>query len=171
MTVDTTIIFPQPGERVFSPGNSLELQTYHQELIFTLERMYERLAQGINGNIRASILGADEQWTPIVRDSANSGTTFTYSHQVGWVFRQGIFVDCWFDVQWTANTGAITGNMYVELPYLVAITDEKPFVGVVQPSGFTFTGGTACVVNGIDNSYRAEIWNTGDAFTTANPGS
>lgn len=61
--------------------------------------------------------------------------------------------------------------MYLELPYKVAVTTEKPFVGLLQPSVFTFTGGTECVINAISDTYRGEIWNTGSAFTTANQGS
>jgi len=170
MTLPTNIILPLRTDMVRS-GNAEDLDKYMRELVFSLQRMYEQLSQGVNGDIRANFLEPDRRWTPVLKDTANSGTTFTYDHQIGWVHRQGIFVDVWADVKWTANSGAITGNMFLELPYKVAVTDQKPFVGVVQPSIFTFTGGTACVVNAIDDTYRAEIWNTGDAFTTANQGS
>lgn len=170
MTVNSNIILPLHDEKIRS-GNPEELDKYIRELIFSLQRMYENLAQGINGDIRADFLEPNRRWTPTLKDTANSGTTFTYDHQKGWVHRQGIFVDCWFDIKWTANSGAITGNMYVELPYKVAVTDEKPFVGVAQPSIFTYTGGTECVLNAISDTYRCEVWNTGSAFTTANQGS
>lgn len=170
MTVETSIILPLHTDKIRSQRPE-DLESYFRELIFTLTRMYERLAQGINGDIRASFLEPDRNWTPIIKDTANSGTTFTYDHQVGWVYRKGLLVDVWFDVEWTANTGAITGNMYLELPYKVAVTTEKPFVGLLQPSVFTFTGGTECVINAISDTYRGEIWNTGSAFTTANQGS
>lgn len=169
-TVNTNIIFPLHGDMIRS-GKPEDLEKYLRELIFTLQRMYENLAQGINGDIRANFLEPDRKWTPVLKDTANSGTTFTYDHQIGWVFRQGIFVDVWTDIKWTGNTGAITGNMYVELPYKVAVTSQKPFVGVVQTSAITYTGGTGCVVNAISNTYRAEIWNVGTGFTTANQGS
>ncbi len=170
MTINPNIILPLHSEQILS-GNPEELDRYFRELIFTLQGMYEDLAQGINGDIRADFSEPNRQWTPILKDSANSGTTFTYDHQKGWVLRQGIIVDVWFDVKWTANSGAITGNMYVELPYKVAVTDQKPFVGVAQPSIFTYTGGTECVLNAISDTYRCEVWNTGSAFTTANQGS
>lgn len=142
-----------------------------RELVFSLQQMYEQLAQGINGDIRGDEFQGRENWTPVLKDTADATTTFTYDYQDGWVLRRGLMVDCFFDVKWTANTGAIAGNMYVELPYKVAITDQMPFVGVCQPSIFSFTAGTTCVVNAITNSYRAEIWNTGNGFTTANQGS
>lgn len=170
MTVPQTIILPLHSEQIKS-GKPEALDKYMRELIFSLQRMYEDLAQGINGDIRADFSEPNRQWTPILKDTANAGTTFTYDHQIGWVLRQGIFVDVWGDLKWTANTGAITGNMYVELPYKVAVTEQKPFVGVVQPSIFTYTGGTECVINAIDDTYRGEIWNTGSGFTTANQGS
>ena len=170
MTVATNIVLPLHSEKIRS-GNPEELEKYLRELVFSLQRMYEDVAQGINGDIRADFSEPDRSWTPILKDTANSGTTFTYDHQKGWVLRQGLLVDVWFDVEWTANTGAITGNMYIELPYKVAVTDEKPFVGIVQPSVFTYTGGTECVLNAISNTYRCEVWNTGSGFTTANQGS
>jgi hypothetical protein len=170
MTVPSNIILPVHSEQIKS-GNPESLDRYFRELIFSLQRMYEQLAQGINGDIRANFSEPNRRWTPILKDTANSGTTFTYDHQIGWVLRQGIFVDVWYDIKWTANSGAITGNMYVELPYKVAVTEEKPFVGVVQPSIFTYTGGTECVINAIDDTYRGEIWNCGSGFTTANQGS
>jgi hypothetical protein len=170
MSVPTNIQFPLHTDRILSK-NPEELEKYLRELTFTLQRMYEELAQGINGDIRANVLEPNRRWTPVLKDTANAGTTFTYVHQVGWVFRQGFMVDCWFDIEWSANSGAITGNMYVELPYQVAVTTEKPFVGVVQPSAFAYSGGTECVLNGVSDTYRGEVWNVGDGFTTANQGS
>lgn len=170
MTLPTNIIFPMQSDLI--KGLDLkDMNKYLMELTFTLQRMYEELAQGINGDIRADWSQENRTWTPILKDTANSGTTFTYDHQIGWVYRQGLLVDVWGDVKWTANSGAITGNMYIELPYKVALTDQKPFVGVVQPSIFTYTGGTECVMNAISDTYRGEIWNCGSAFTTANQGS
>ncbi len=170
MTLPENIIFPLHSEMIDS-NDPEALDNYLRELVFTLQTMYRKLAYGINGNIRADFSEPGRTWTPILRDTANAGTTFTYVHQIGWAFRQGIFVDVWADVEWSANTGDITGDMYLELPYKVARTNEMPFVGVLQPSIFAFTGGTECVINAISDTNRGEIWNTGDAFTTANQGS
>jgi len=170
VTVPENIIFPLHTELLRS-NKPEDLEKYMREFVSSLQEMYEQLAYGINGDIRSDTFQPNQRWTPIVKDTANSGTTFTYDHQTGWVYRQGIITDVWCDVQWTANSGAITGNMYIELPYKVSLTNNIPFVGVVQPSVFAFTGGTACVANAISNTYRAEIWNTGTGFTTANQGS
>jgi len=165
MTVPTNWNFPLHAERILSEEHS-EQEKHWREFIFSVQRMYEELAQGINGDIRANALEPDRQWTPVLQGAGTSGT-FTYDHQVGWVFRQGIFVDAWFDVKWTA-AGTAAGNLYVELPYIAAVSSQKPFVGVVQPSGITYTGGTEIVVNAIPDTYRGEFWNTGTGFTTAN---
>jgi hypothetical protein len=167
MSVPSTIQFPFHTDRILS-GDSKDLEKYLRELTFSLQRMYEDLAQGINGDIRANVLEPNRRWTPVLKDTGNAGTTFTYVHQIGWVYRQGLMVDSWFDVRWSSNSGAITGNMYVELPYQVAVTSEKPFVGVLQPSIFAYTAGTECVINAISDTYRCEVWNVGDGFTTAN---
>ena len=170
MTLPSSIVFPLHSDMIMT-GEAKDLDKYMRELIFSLQRMYEDLAQGINGDIRADFSEESKTWSPILKDTANAGTTFTYDHQIGWVLRQVIMVDVFWDIKWTANTGAIAGNMYVELPYKVAVTNQMPFVGVAQPSIFTFTGGTECVINAISDTFRAEVWNTGDAFTTANQGS
>lgn len=167
MTLPESKDFPIHTDKILS-GNPKELEKYLRELIFSLQNTYGEVARTINGNIRADFSESNISWTPVLKDTANSGTTFTYNHQHGFVYRQGIMTDVFFDIEWTANTGAITGNMYIELPYKVAVTNEKPFVGVLQSSQFAYGGGTYCVVNGISNTYRAEIWNSGSGFTTAN---
>lgn len=170
MTIPETIILPRVSEQLLAGGGGA-LVAYLRELTFSLQSMYEQVAWGVNGDIFTDASEPSTAWSPIVKDTVNPATTFTYAHQTGWVYRNGIFVDVWFDVAWTANTGAITGNMYVELPYQVALTNDAPFVGVLQPSTFAFTGGTECVLNAVSDTYRAEVWNTGTGFATANQGS
>lgn len=170
MTLPTDIILPIHTDRILT-GTPEHLEKYIRELIFTLETMYRDLSETINGEIFSDTFLSPLNWTPVLADTANPNTTFTYDHQTGWALRQGLITDCWFDVKWTANSGAITGNMSIDLPYLVAESAQKPFVGTCQPSIFAFTGGTGCVVNAIQNTYRCEVWNVGDGFTTANQGS
>jgi len=169
MTLPLTTILPLHSERIKKGGEDLD--AYMRELIFSLQRQYEEMAQAINGDTRRSVDEGSFQWQPLLKDTANAGTTFTYDHQIGTVLRRGLMIDVFFDVKWSASAGAITGNMYLELPYKVAVSEEKPFVGSVQPSAFAFTGGTACVINAIQNTYRLEVWNVGDGFTSANQGS
>jgi hypothetical protein len=158
LTIPTNIILPLP--------NTDDLNVYLRELNFSLQTMYEQLAQGINGDIRADYAKGRELWTPVLKGSTVAGT-FTYNHQAGWVLRQGIINDVWFDVSWSA-AGTAAGNLYVELPYKVALSNQKPFVGIVQSSVLAYTGGTGIVINGISNTYRGEFWNVGSGFTTAN---
>jgi len=141
-----------------------DMPTFISEMNHALERMYEDMAQAINGNIKSNYAIGRQNWIPLLRGTTAPGT-FTYVNQSGTVLRQGLINDVWFDISWTATTA--TGNIYLELPYKAALVNNLPFVGVVQPSGFAFTGGTAVVINAISNTYRGEFWNTGSAFTTA----
>ena len=47
-------------------------------------------------------------------------------------------------------------------------SNNKPFVGVIQPSAFAYTGGDEVIINAIPNTFRGEFWNTGDMFATTN---
>lgn len=162
MTLPSDIFFPYDRNRILS-GKPEEIESYLRELTVNLEQMYGNLVQNINGLIRADFTTDD--WTPILKGTTLAGS-FTYSHQHGWVLRRGIIVDVWGDIDWTATTA--TGNLYVELPYRVAITNQMPFVGTVQSDTFAYTGGTYCVINGISNTYRGEIWNSGTGIASVN---
>lgn len=142
------------------------MENYLRELTVALQDMYEQITNNVNGTIRANAFTQRDQWVPILKGTAVEGT-FTYTHQIGWVLRQGLIVDVWADIAWTAS-GAAAGNLYVELPNRVALSDQKPFVGVVQSSAFAYTGGTGIVINGIPSTFRGEFWNVGSGFTTAN---
>lgn len=164
MTLPSSIILPLRPETVF---NDLEaVNNYLRELTVALQEMYESIASNVNGQFQADVFEQSEQWQPTLAGTTTAGS-FTYGNRVGWSLRQGIMTDVWFDVSWTA-TGGAAGNLYLELPYLVATSDGKPFVGVCQSSALAYSGGTGIVVNGIPNTYRAEFWNVGTGFTTAN---
>lgn len=166
MTIPTTIDFPLRPESLTSDIESIQI--YLSELTVALQEMYEILADNANGNILSNAYQQNQQWIPTLDGSSTSGTfTYVTDHQIGWVKRQGIMIDVWFDIAWTA-VGTATGNLILNLPYEVAETDEKPFVGICQPSSITFTGGTGIVINAIPNSFTADFWNIGDGFATAN---
>lgn len=158
MTLPSNIIFPEL--------QSDNVSNYSKELSFTLQRMYEQIAENINGELRADYSDGRQLWKPVLDGSSISGT-FTYVHQSGWSLRRGLIIDCWFDVQWGAS-GTAAGNLYLILPYKVAVSNNMSFVGVVQPSNITYTGGTEIVINAISDTYRGEFWNTGSAFVSAN---
>jgi len=164
MTIPESLIFPNPPDRVLE--EPARFQQYIREMIFTLQRMYEDVAQGINGDIRTNDDIGNRQYLPAVFGVSSAGAgTYAADKQIGWVLRQGLMVDVWFDVTWTAHTG--TGNLYLELPYLVANSLEKPFVGVLQVSNLTYTG-DYCVMNAIPNTRRGEIWVCSAGAATAN---
>lgn len=161
MTLPVNIILPLRSEDIRS-NDPRKHEEYQRELIFRLQQMYADIVQNVNGDIREFI-------------ATVSGTTIvgvgTYDHQIGWYLRQGLMVDVWFDVQWTAHTG--TGNLFLNLPYRVFNTrasgaTNKPFVGVLQPSSVTFAVGTAAVINAIPKTFRGEIWEYGSGIPTVN---
>lgn len=163
MTLPSNIIFPLRAD--FTDFNDID--RYLRDLVFELQRMYENVAQGVNGDIRASAYTQRNKWTPVLKGTTVEGT-FTYTHQIGWVLRQGLITDVWFDVEWTGS-GTAAGNLYLELPYRVARTDEKPFSGALQSSTIAYGAGkTVLSINAISNTFRGEIWSSGSGVATAN---
>jgi len=155
LTLPTSIILPQYR----GSEDVAQVVKYQKELVYSLQRMYENVVQNVNGDIR--------QFTPQVFGATTAGAG-TYSSQVGWYLRQGIMVDLWFDVTWTAHTG--NGNLYLQLPYKTfnASTTAIPFVGVLQPDSVTFATGTAAVINAFPDSFRGDIWSYGSGIPSAN---
>lgn len=163
MTLPTSNIYP--AVTTFRAMD--DLTKYLRDLVFALEDRDEQLADAINGDIRGNAFTQREQWTPVLKGATTAGT-FTYTHQIGWVYRQGLLVDVWFDILWTAQAGA-AGNLYVELPYRVAVSAGKPFVGPLQTATIGYGAGqTVLNVNAIPNTFRGEIWSSGSAAATAN---
>ena len=172
MTLPTNINLPLHSDRIRSQDPK-ELDNYFRDLIYELSRMYERIAHGVNGDIRGNFGLTEATWTPTIKgttEGANAVVTYVDDGQVGYVLRKGLLVDVWFDIEWSAIFN-FSDNLYVELPYKVAkvtTASTMPFVGVVQPSAITYTGGTEMVINAIPDTFRGELWNTGSAFPTAN---
>ncbi len=135
MTIPSTTILPLHSERIKEGGE--ELDKYLRELIFSLQRQYEDVAQAVNGDIRSDVDIGSRQYIPTVSGSSTEGSG-TYDHQVGWVLRQGLLVDYWFDIKWTAHTG--TGNLIVDLPYLSIESEQNPFVCVISAENIAFSG-------------------------------
>ena len=149
------------------PENKEEVNNYIVEMVYELQNMYNELSDSVDGSLKSSFYQQKELWTPVLNGTTTSGT-FTYTNQIGWVFRQGLMVDIWGDLSWTA-VGAATGNLYVELPYKVANSSEIPFVGFVQSSNIPYAAGNSYIsINAIPDSYRGEIWQSGSAIPTAN---
>ena len=119
MTLPTEWIFPLNEERLHS-RNVQDIGDYVEELVTTLTAMYSQVSQAVNGDIKEFIPQVFGLTTPGVG---------TYSIQDGWVLRQGLMVDVWFAVSWTAHTGS--GQAYIQLPYKVKNSLSEPFAGQV----------------------------------------
>lgn len=144
-----------------------DLIRYIRDLTYQLKTRDEEVVQVVNGDIKGSAYAFQDKWTPILKGTVTPGT-FTYVHQSSWSLRQGLFTELWFDVQWS-SAGTAAGNLYLELPYSVAMSFNTPFVGVLQPSNINYGAGfTDLVINAIPDTNRGEIWKTGSTSGTAN---
>lgn len=163
MTLASNIIFPERSEF----KDMEDVGDYLTEFTFELQRMYENLAQGVNGDIRASAFTQRNQWLPNLEGTTTAGT-FTYTRQIGWSLRQGLMTDAFFDIEWT-GLGTAAGNLYVVLPYKVANSDGMPFSQALQTSTIAYGAGqTVLSINAIPNTFRGEIWSSGSGTVTAN---
>ena len=157
MTLPTDIIFPFRPEQLTSDDPQKRVE-YQRDFVFTLTRMYQDMAQAINGDIR--------DFTATVLGATTTGTG-TYTKQSGTYLRQGLMVDYWFDIEWTAHTG--TGNLTIQLPYKVRNVLNQPWIGVVTVDDITFPAGTTYVtIRGINSTYTAEVIASGSAISSAN---
>lgn len=158
MTVPSNVILPT---RVDYPDNE-EYERKHNEAI---KNYLDDIVKATYGEYQSDFETGQESYIPKVLGATTAGDA-SYARAVGWTLRRSLMVDVWFDVQWTGHTG--TGNMYIELPYIVASTSGLPYVGIIQSSTITYAGYDGLVCNAISNSYRLEIWSTGTGAVTAN---
>ena len=135
MTLPLDTLLPLHSEKIKEGGESLN--TYLRDLTTTLQRQYDDIAHTINGDTRRSVDTGSRQYTPTVSGLTTAGVG-TYVHQTGWVFRQGLMIDFFFDLRWTAHTG--TGSLIVDMPYQCAEIDHFPFVGPIMAQNVVFTG-------------------------------
>lgn len=147
------------AEMMKNPRSGID-QTW-RDFIYDLRDMYREIAYNVNGTLRSDTFPGSFQWKPNL-DGSTTGS-FTYDpasggHQTGWALRQGNIIELWFDIQWTATTAS--GDLYLELPYEVASSNDTPFVGVLQASGITYTAGSDLVINAIPDTYRGDIYYT-----------
>lgn len=159
--------------RVPDPPQDLEKnpQTatkYLRELGTEFKKAYREIAENSNGDTLWNYGNNERKWEPEVFGVSTAGEgTYSADKQIGWAFRQGLMTDIWFDITWTGHTGS--GNMYVQLPYTVAKSNEKPFVGTIQASSIAFAGSaTYLVLNAIPDTLRAEVWSCTTSAATAN---
>ena len=160
MSLPSNIVLPVMGNNQDPEG----MGNYLHDLVLALQTMYEDLTENINGYIRNNADIEQSQWLPTLNGITPG--TFTYTQQVGWSIRQGIYTHVFFDVTWTA-IGTAAGNIYLELPYRVTLSSGMPFVGTLQSSNFLYLG-NYLVINAIPDTYRGEVWSVAPALPTAN---
>lgn len=159
---------PYRRELILS-GRPADLDMYLRELITELQDQLRDIKTAFGGSYSWSENTGSQGafWQPEVFGATTAGAgTYAANKQIGTVRRSDNMVELFFDVTWSAHTG--TGNMYVQLPYKPITSQEKPFVGVIQDSGITYTAGTRLVMNAIQNTFRGEIWTCGDGVATGN---
>jgi len=158
MTLPTTIDLPSIEDN----QNSNDRDKYLKDLVKELQGMYESLTENINGFIRNDTEVDQAKWTPTLNGTVAG--TFTYTTQVGWSVRQGIYTELFFDIEWSSTTAS--GNIYLELPYKVTKSSGKPFVGAVQYTLALAATYPVVVINAIPDTYRGEFWICGPTVTT-----
>ena len=145
MSLTTDLNLPLPKD-----FKSKDKDDYLNELVKSLQSMYEKVAQNVNGTLRNSALTDSSEWIPTLVGGTTAGTT-TYVRQTGWVLRSGILTDVWFDIEWSATTA--TGTLYLVLPYSVTKSPDEPFIGPVRTSGITYgTGFTSMVCSALQTT-------------------
>lgn len=120
-----------------------------------LEEMYRVIATAINGS--------QNEWTPTV-DGSTTGAG-TYTTQTGYYYRQGLLVDCWWHVIWSAHTGA--NDLRIALPFTIKNSADV-WVGEVIGNSLAYPGGeTQALLKGINNTKYAEVIATADGAASA----
>jgi hypothetical protein len=143
-----------------------EIDEFLTGLVKDVREDYEELSKGISGEIRGSCFTQKQQWIPTLAGSTNEGV-FTYTRQIAWIYRQGLIVDVWADVEWT-NEGGATGSLYAKLPYMVTNSDGLPFQTAVQTSIFAYGAGhTSIFMLAEPDSYKGYFWGSGTGVATA----
>lgn len=156
-----------PSRKSYNLKKSEESNDNLDSVFYELQKDFQGVIDTLGGTFKSSYLTQRSQWIPILKGTTTEGT-FTYTHQRGYVFRQGLIVDVWGDVLFTGS-GSAAGNLYVELPYKVTLSDGIPFIGTASSSTVAFGAGhTSISVNAISDTYRGEFWTCGSANAMAN---
>jgi len=136
--------------------NGEDMDRYLTDLVGEIQGMYENLTNNVNGFIRNNADTDQSKWTPTISTTGVAGT-ITYTRQVGWSVRQGIYTELWFDIEWSA-IGTSTGKVYIDLPYKVTLSEGMPFIGTIQLGSIPFSPYTSSYVNAIPDTYKASVW-------------
>ena len=163
-----------PSQKVF-PFNIENFPTLDEEAqliqwkekISSLHEMYEDIVQVVNGDM--TYIGFDSadqsQVIPLISGTTSKGIG-TYSDREIWRLRQGLLCHIWFDISWTAHTG--TGNIYVDLPWEVALTSYDPFIGTIESDNINLTSTYSWLtINCQSSTFKGNIIRSGDSITSS----
>lgn len=103
-----------------------------------IEDLYSTVAREVNGRV--------ESYTPALSGSTTAGTV-TYTTQTGWYYRQGLMVDYWFDVVWSAWAGGPAGNIQLTLPYKTFNAATTVWVGECTATSLTLANASDTFIN------------------------
>jgi len=137
MTIPDRSNLPYYSEQISSGGK--DLAEYVRELVSALNTQYNGIYQTISGSVSDDLGVGGWQYIPTVIGSTTEGVgTYVADHQTSYVMWQGIFVDAYIDIGWTAHTG--TGDLIIEMPYQCVTYDNYPFIGTVMSENLIFSG-------------------------------
>jgi hypothetical protein len=161
MTLPTDVIYPLHSDLI-KAGDPESLELYMRNLVETMTERDRQIVGNVNGNI--------SQFMPEVFGLTVAGQgTYPAESQAGWYLRQGIMVDVWFDVVWSAHTG--NGFMYLRLPYKVAKSPFvllRPFAGILEQSTITLGAGyTSTFGEAEPDTFRYNLVQAGSGMATA----
>ncbi len=164
MTLPSNIIFPLHTDKIFSLEPE-EQQKQWEETIFTLQQMYEDIVGVVNGDTTYVEFDSNDQSQiiPTISGTTTAGVG-TYGDREIWQLRNGLRCQIWFDIAWTAHTG--TGNIKVDLPWEVALSQLTPFIGIVESDNIAF-GLDYLTINCGPDSFDGNIIETGNAAPNA----
>lgn len=99
-----------------------------EEARYEIERRFFDISQAINGVFRS--------YTPKIYGSTATGTYTAGNSNSSNYYLQGFLVDVFLKLEWTLHTG--TGNLRIELPFIVQNANDTPFVGSLVTSGLNW---------------------------------
>lgn len=140
----------------------LDKEAGSSEVLQSIDEMYRTISTGLNGQYLSSEEEKPHLWKPELKGSTASGT-FTYVDQFGYVYRQGAMVDCWFSLEWSAQSGA-TGNLQLIAPYRATKSLGTLFSGNANLANLSWGVGnttTNCVI--LSNSFNIQF----NAYTSS----
>lgn len=163
MTIPSEILLPRPPESLDKATSA-----YINELIYKLQEAYQQLATATNGtylyaNPDTTTTIQQGVWLPKLQRITTPGTG-TYTYQIGYSVRKGLMTHVFFDISWSAMSGA--GDIYVQLPYKVRKSSQKPFICAISVDSLTITGSYVVGV-AIPDTYRLEVWQITSAGASA----